>query len=200
MIKKTKKALHRPTTVVVSGYFNPLHVGHLEMFREAKKLGDKFLESVAYGDLGQVHQALGHYPEAIQNYTLAIDLQTRLEIKYYLCFYLVLRARLYYKLKQYGLAREDAASGKAIAEEIGREEVIFKARLLETLLKAEATQSEAESALTDLLAESQDGKRKFEILYHLHRITAQPGFKDQARTLLKSVNRETWPYDLRLKA
>ncbi|MFA4871561.1 MAG: adenylyltransferase/cytidyltransferase family protein [Patescibacteria group bacterium] len=26
--------------VAVSGYFNPLHVGHLQMIREAKKLGD----------------------------------------------------------------------------------------------------------------------------------------------------------------
>ncbi|MFH1232723.1 MAG: adenylyltransferase/cytidyltransferase family protein [Patescibacteria group bacterium] len=26
--------------VVVSGYFNPLHIGHLEMIEEAKKLGD----------------------------------------------------------------------------------------------------------------------------------------------------------------
>jgi cytidyltransferase-like protein len=34
MFKKKK------TTVAVSGYFNPLHVGHLEMIQEAKKLGD----------------------------------------------------------------------------------------------------------------------------------------------------------------
>lgn len=27
-------------TVAVSGYFNPLHVGHLEMIEKAKKLGD----------------------------------------------------------------------------------------------------------------------------------------------------------------
>lgn len=27
--------------VVVSGYFNPLHIGHLAMIREAKKLGDE---------------------------------------------------------------------------------------------------------------------------------------------------------------
>ena len=26
--------------VAVSGYFNPLHVGHLEMIEKAKKLGD----------------------------------------------------------------------------------------------------------------------------------------------------------------
>lgn len=27
----------------MSGYFNPLHVGHLKMFKEAKKLGDKLV-------------------------------------------------------------------------------------------------------------------------------------------------------------
>jgi len=30
----------KKTIVAVSGYFNPIHVGHLELFEEAKKLGD----------------------------------------------------------------------------------------------------------------------------------------------------------------
>lgn len=34
--KKNKKSV----VVAVSGYFNPLHVGHLEMIEKAKKLGD----------------------------------------------------------------------------------------------------------------------------------------------------------------
>jgi cytidyltransferase-like protein len=34
-MSKTKK-----TIVAVSGYFNPIHVGHLEMIEKAKKLGD----------------------------------------------------------------------------------------------------------------------------------------------------------------
>lgn len=27
--------------IIVSGYFNPLHIGHIEYFKESKKLGDK---------------------------------------------------------------------------------------------------------------------------------------------------------------
>lgn len=42
---KTKKA-SRPTVVAVSGYFNPLHVGHLEMIERAKKLGNKLVAIV----------------------------------------------------------------------------------------------------------------------------------------------------------
>ncbi|MBU0708102.1 MAG: adenylyltransferase/cytidyltransferase family protein [Patescibacteria group bacterium] len=30
-------------TIAVSGYFNPLHVGHLEMMEKAKKLGDSLV-------------------------------------------------------------------------------------------------------------------------------------------------------------
>lgn len=30
-------------TVVVSGHFNPLHIGHIEYLNEAKKLGDKLI-------------------------------------------------------------------------------------------------------------------------------------------------------------
>ncbi len=34
---------HKKTTVAVSGYFNPLHVGHLDMIREAKALGERLV-------------------------------------------------------------------------------------------------------------------------------------------------------------
>ncbi|MCD6274509.1 MAG: adenylyltransferase/cytidyltransferase family protein, partial [Candidatus Aenigmarchaeota archaeon] len=30
-------------TVVASGYFDPLHIGHIRYLREAKKLGDKLI-------------------------------------------------------------------------------------------------------------------------------------------------------------
>ena len=30
----------RPKGIIVSGYFNPLHKGHIELFNEAKNLGD----------------------------------------------------------------------------------------------------------------------------------------------------------------
>ncbi len=33
----------KPVIVAVSGYFNPLHVGHLDMIEKAKKLGDKLI-------------------------------------------------------------------------------------------------------------------------------------------------------------
>lgn len=36
----TKKKNNKKIKVAVSGYFNPLHVGHLEMIEKAKKLGD----------------------------------------------------------------------------------------------------------------------------------------------------------------
>ena len=36
-----KKEYHKELIVAVSGYFDPLHVGHLEYFQLAKQLGDK---------------------------------------------------------------------------------------------------------------------------------------------------------------
>jgi cytidyltransferase-like protein len=33
----------KPVVVAVSGYFNPLHVGHLDMIEKARKLGDKLV-------------------------------------------------------------------------------------------------------------------------------------------------------------
>ena len=41
--ENTKNTPKKPVVVAVSGYFNPLHIGHLEMIRRAKKLGDKLV-------------------------------------------------------------------------------------------------------------------------------------------------------------
>ncbi|NCN21865.1 adenylyltransferase/cytidyltransferase family protein [Candidatus Falkowbacteria bacterium] len=41
MIKRSSKK--KEIVVAVSGYFNPLHVGHLDMIHKAKKLGDKLV-------------------------------------------------------------------------------------------------------------------------------------------------------------
>ncbi len=35
--------MKKKITVAVSGYFNPLHIGHLEMINKAKKLGDRLV-------------------------------------------------------------------------------------------------------------------------------------------------------------
>lgn len=44
--KIIEKINKKPIVVAVSGYFNPLHVGHLEMIQKAKKLGDKLVAIV----------------------------------------------------------------------------------------------------------------------------------------------------------
>jgi len=43
MLKSVKKSVKKPVVVAVSGYFNPLHVGHLDMIEKARKLGDKLV-------------------------------------------------------------------------------------------------------------------------------------------------------------
>ena len=35
--------MEKPKAVIVSGYFNPLHKGHLELFEKANEKGDKLL-------------------------------------------------------------------------------------------------------------------------------------------------------------
>ena len=43
---KKKNTEKKIKIVAVSGYFNPLHIGHLEMIKKAKKLGDKLVAIV----------------------------------------------------------------------------------------------------------------------------------------------------------
>ena len=38
-----KNKIKKEIVVAVSGYFNPLHIGHLDMIEKAKKLGDKLV-------------------------------------------------------------------------------------------------------------------------------------------------------------
>ena len=33
--------MSKPKAIIVSGYFNPLHKGHLELFEKAKAAGDQ---------------------------------------------------------------------------------------------------------------------------------------------------------------
>ena len=33
--------MSKPKAIIVSGYFNPLHKGHLELFKKAKQVGDQ---------------------------------------------------------------------------------------------------------------------------------------------------------------
>ncbi|MFA7285674.1 MAG: adenylyltransferase/cytidyltransferase family protein [Candidatus Paceibacterota bacterium] len=40
---KNKKTLKPKKIVMVSGGFDPIHIGHIRMFQEAKKLGDKLI-------------------------------------------------------------------------------------------------------------------------------------------------------------
>jgi cytidyltransferase-like protein len=35
--------IEKEKIVCVSGYFNPIHIGHVRMFQDAKKLGDKLI-------------------------------------------------------------------------------------------------------------------------------------------------------------
>jgi len=44
--QKSKIVKKKATGVAVSGYFNPLHVGHLEMIERARRLGDKLVAIV----------------------------------------------------------------------------------------------------------------------------------------------------------
>lgn len=41
--KKVKPLSKKPKVVAVSGGFDPIHIGHVRMFNEAKKLGDKLV-------------------------------------------------------------------------------------------------------------------------------------------------------------
>ena len=42
-VKNKKKVLKKDTVVMISGGFDPIHIGHIRYMQEAKKLGDKLI-------------------------------------------------------------------------------------------------------------------------------------------------------------
>ena len=43
MTRQTESSMTTSTAVIVSGYFSPLHVGHLDMIEGAAALGDEVI-------------------------------------------------------------------------------------------------------------------------------------------------------------
>ena len=50
-------------TVITSGYFNPLHIGHINLFREAKKLGDILVVIVNNDEQVKIKGSIPFMPE-----------------------------------------------------------------------------------------------------------------------------------------
>ena len=46
-----QREINKKKAIVVSGYFNPIHKGHLELFENAKEFGDFLIVLVNYDDL-----------------------------------------------------------------------------------------------------------------------------------------------------
>ena len=57
MQKATKRV------VITSGYFNPLHIGHINLIREAKKLGDFLVVIVNNDEQVKVKGSVPFMPE-----------------------------------------------------------------------------------------------------------------------------------------
>ena len=49
--------------VITSGYFNPAHIGHINLFREAKKLGDILVVIVNNDEQVKIKESLPFMPE-----------------------------------------------------------------------------------------------------------------------------------------
>lgn len=59
----------KPKAIIVSGYFNPLHKGHLELFEKAKEAGDE-LWVIVNNDLQRVLKGSKAFMEEKERYTI----------------------------------------------------------------------------------------------------------------------------------
>ncbi len=103
-----------------------------------KELGDKRELTMAWCGLGNICKAKGEYLQANDYYERAIELAEQLGAKYYLVEFVVNKAEASYLNRDDTTALFFAERGLTMAEETGRRDFAFKARLLQTKISLRA--------------------------------------------------------------
>jgi cytidyltransferase-like protein len=66
--------MHKPQAIIVSGYFNPIHKGHIEYFQNAKTNGDK-LFVIVNSDLQRALKGSKEFQDEIERVIIVSSLQ-----------------------------------------------------------------------------------------------------------------------------
>jgi tetratricopeptide (TPR) repeat protein len=183
----------------------------LDHCRRAKEVfetaGHHHAFCIALDNMGTLHRLAGEAKKAGQNYDQAIEIARRLRINNSLSSFLQNRARLYFDMNETAQARADNREALQLAEESGREDVRFKAMLLDAVMDwkddsqrgilklkelAEKTSTDEQSAEAHYqifsLVGDQDSRRRAEIIYQRLR---QRTPKYEYETRLSELHRES---------
>jgi tetratricopeptide (TPR) repeat protein len=119
----------------------------------------------------------------------AVALASELQIEYHLCEYICLLAELYSLTGRNELCSQMAKRAMDIAVRTGREDVIFKSRLLQISSAKDKNQRLKEySAMLDI---EKDEYQLAELYYLLYKETGQQEDRKNSRMLFEKLNKET---------
>ena len=150
-----------------------------ECLEMAQQLGAKQLTSIAYGHLGNINREKGDYETAVDHYDRAITIARELEIKNYLCDYLIDKAEALYLTQGFSEARMLSSEGLHLAEEVGHKKQIFKGSVL--VAKSDFALGHREkgvAVLSEMLAGAEDDSEIADLNYDLFELQSETTNED----------------------
>ncbi len=156
----------------------------LTCYQEAARIdleiGHKSTLAIWLGSIGNAYRLLAEYDLALDYYDRAIAMHQELADRFNLCETLLGKGEVLMILGDMAGARPLIAQGKQMADEIERNEIQFRARLLEARLLAKSDMgNEAGEKLKTMLsdlADSENGEGFAQINYELWQIKQEPQY------------------------
>lgn len=155
------------------GDYESANACYARQLQIALELGDRRGMSFALADLADVFVQTGQPHMAERLIDLAILIARTLMIQYELCRYLFQKAQLWAQLERYGDAQPLNDEALAVAQEVDRQDIAFKATILATELDYRLSRYDARQTaerLTQALADWPEDKQRADIYYELWRL------------------------------
>ena len=169
----------------------------------SEALGNKLETAVISGNMGMIHQLLGDFAKALSCYDRTIEIARAMEYRYHLCYYLFCKADLFFEIGKVKKARSTNDEALHIADAVGRQDIQFKAKILQFKLDNDPNRLAGMLENTNLVQEqkatihyevwkmtgNRENRHEAIILYQqLLQKTPKQDYKDRLNALEESAN------------
>jgi tetratricopeptide (TPR) repeat protein len=155
----------------------------------ARELGDKKGMSISLSHLANLQRMTGDNQLARESFERAIALAREINLKYYLAIFLEEQADLLYQMGLYPEAGLSCRQGIETARALGKNDTIFKCRLLQAKLSSIGGKPEDIGQMEGLLDEYRQPKEQALIHYELFKLTGTGHHKRSALELYRELCR-----------
>ncbi len=167
----------------------------LKYHQEHKKICEETEDnnnlSRALVNIGMVYHKLSDYEQAIKYYDLGIDIGKKLDIKYYLTFYIYNKAKLLYDMGQYDKAYELNNEALHIADIVNRKEQVFDSNIMKYKIEYINNKTYAIDKLKDMLSVYTDSIQQASLFYELWKLSKNKEYKEKSLLNYEDLYKKT---------